>query len=85
LILTYYKLAEWCVSVWEVGKNIKHTNLVNLICDLLHQHSELHTNTVLPLSSADYLDFTKSHPLMTYNSAVATFYASSDYSEIEGM
>lgn len=85
MILTYYKLAERRVSVQEVGKNIKHTNLVNLISDLLRQHSESHTNTALPLLSADYLDFTESHPLTTYNSAVATFYAPSDYSGIGGM
>ena len=84
LILIYYKLAERCVNAQKIAEDAMQLNLVSLIRILLHQHSESHANTALP-SSADYRDFTGEHPLTTYNSAVAMFYAPSDLSGAGGM
>jgi len=86
LISIYYKLAERRVNTQKVAEDATQLNLVSLIRILLRQHSESHANTALPLSeSADYLDFTRQHPLTTYNSAVAMFYAPSDLSGAGGM
>ena len=85
-ILIYYELAERRVDAKNVAKDAKQLNLVSLIHILLHQHSQSQANTALPSSAdPDYLDFTEMHPLTTYKSAVATFYAPSDLSGTGGM
>jgi hypothetical protein len=88
LILIYDKLAGRRVNAQNIAEDSEQLNLVTLIRVLLRQHSESHANTstALPSSaSADYLDFTGEHPLTTYNSAVAMFYAPSDLSGAGGM
>ena len=88
LILIYDKLAGRCINAQNIAEDAEQLNLVSLICVLLRQHSKSHANTstALPSSaSADYLDFTGEHPLITYNSAVAMFYVPSDLSGAGGM
>jgi len=86
LISIYYKLAERRVNAQNVAEDATQLNLVSLIRVLLRQLCKSHANTSLPSSeSADYLDFTGEHPLTTYNSAVAIFYAPSDLSGAGGM
>ena len=82
--LICYELAERRVDAKIVAKDAKQSNLVDLIRILLRQHSQSRANTALP-SSSDYEDFTDVHPLTTYNSAVAMFYAPSDLSGTGGM
>jgi len=68
----------------KIAEDAMQLNLVSLIRNLLHQHSESRANTARP-SFADYLEFTGEHFLTTYNSAVAMFYAPSDLSGAGGM
>jgi hypothetical protein len=84
LILICYELAERRVNAQKVAEDATQLNLVSLIRAFLHQHSQSQANIALPLS-ADYQDFTEVHPLTTYSSAVATFYAPSDLSGAGGM
>jgi len=84
LILICHELSERCVNAQKVAEDATQLNLVGLIRILLCQCSQSQANTSLPLS-ADYLDFTEAHPLTTYNSAVATFYAPSNLSGTGGM
>ena len=85
MILIYDKLAGRRVNAQNIAEDAKQLNLVSLIRVLLRQHSEPHANSTALPSSADYLDFTGEHPLTTYNSAVAMFYAPSDLSGAGGM
>lgn len=84
LILICHELSERRVNVQKVAKDATQPNLVDLIHIFLRQRSQSQGNTALPFL-ADYPDFTEEHPLTTYNSAVATFYAPSDLSGTGGM
>ena len=81
LILICLELSERCVNVQKVAKDATQPNLVDLLYIFLCQCSQSQGNTALPfLVDSSYRDVTEEHPLTTYNSAVATFYAPSDLS-----